>query len=378
MKQALYYCPALRMKGGELIGLRDLASDVADRVLPRLIVPPPADRDNDLQAQLFATESFPDISASLSGHWRRPVLVDAAYLLDEFGRDRMGIWLPKMFEKARRSDSRPIPLVSIDDLVVGDLAAYRSSVDSGADLKFGIVMSSGQVTDAELVKRALGSLAAMGLQADDCLIISDFHDSDFSSPDVVAPIIGEVLQTLQAAGRWQQIAFQGTNFPDHNPADADSYSMVPRNEWIAWCRAVAFDRDTAQHMIFGDYAADCSKMNFGASGGAAIRHYRYATPNAWLVQRGAAEGSHMRAMRAVCEAIVASGSFAGQDFSVADEHIYDMARGMGRCGAAREWRATNTAHHITRVVVDIGQIRGAPIGRKQIHATPEQMSLLTK
>jgi len=34
------YCPALRMKSGELEGVRQLASDVANCVLPRFIVPP--------------------------------------------------------------------------------------------------------------------------------------------------------------------------------------------------------------------------------------------------------------------------------------------------------------------------------------------------
>jgi hypothetical protein len=39
------YSPALRMKAGELEGLRQLAADVADCILPRLIVPPSSERD---------------------------------------------------------------------------------------------------------------------------------------------------------------------------------------------------------------------------------------------------------------------------------------------------------------------------------------------
>jgi hypothetical protein len=39
------YVPALRMKAGELAGLRNLAPDVASRVLPRMIVPPREERD---------------------------------------------------------------------------------------------------------------------------------------------------------------------------------------------------------------------------------------------------------------------------------------------------------------------------------------------
>jgi hypothetical protein len=39
------YCSALRMKAGELEGVRQLAPDVADSVLPRFIVPPKKERN---------------------------------------------------------------------------------------------------------------------------------------------------------------------------------------------------------------------------------------------------------------------------------------------------------------------------------------------
>ena len=52
------YLPALRMKAGELQGVRDLASDVADGTLPRLIVPPMGDRDDSLQLKLYVVRCF--------------------------------------------------------------------------------------------------------------------------------------------------------------------------------------------------------------------------------------------------------------------------------------------------------------------------------
>jgi hypothetical protein len=63
------YVPALRMKAGELAGLRDLAPDVADRIRPRLIVPSTKERDGELQAQLFKVEDDPDIADALAAHW---------------------------------------------------------------------------------------------------------------------------------------------------------------------------------------------------------------------------------------------------------------------------------------------------------------------
>ncbi|WP_018388949.1 beta family protein [Ancylobacter sp. FA202] len=370
------YVSALRMKAGELMGVRDLAPDVADRVLPRFIVPPQAERENELQPRFLAGERFPDISAALAAHWiQRDALIESTYLIDEFGRDRMGLWLPRMFESARKARACPVPLVTVDELLSSAGTAYKSCIDTRASLKFGIVFSSGDFADSELLKKAVGALEKLNLTPQDCLVIADFHDADFANADVVAPVIAGVLEMVQTSALWRQIVFQGTNFPETNPADPGSHAIVPRNEWIAWRKAVRFEPSTADHMIFGDYAADCAKIIFKNGGGAAaIRHYRYATPDAWLVQRGADTGTHAEIMRKVCQEIVASGCFAGRTFSSADEYIFRTAHNAGRPGSAKEWRAVNTTHHITRVIADVGSVRGFE-PKRAIEPADDQMAL---
>jgi hypothetical protein len=135
------------------------------------------------------------------------------------------------------------------------------------------------------------------------LIIVDFANSDFTQPDIVVLIIAVALETLQEIGQRRQIVFQGTNYPERNPAEASGSYTVSRNEWRAWREAVRFEPATAEHMIFGDYAADCARMAFGKPGGRPIRHYRYATPDAWIVERGA-DGPDAAVMRDVCQRIV--------------------------------------------------------------------------
>jgi hypothetical protein len=370
------YVPALRIKAGELMGVRELASDIADRIVPRMIVPPSGERDKELETRLFESDTFPDISGSLSAHWaQRDVLVEATHLVNEFGRDRMGLWLPKMFDTARKAQVRAIPLVALGNLLADDVKAYKAALDQNSALRFGLVVSSGDMAGAEPIKQGLGKLEDLGLTPEQCMVIADFHDADLSQPDFVAPVIGGVLDTLQSIANWQQIVFQGTNYPEKNPAEPGCYQMVPRNEWIAWRRAVSFDPQTADHMIFGDYAADCAKLAFGAGGGAAIPHYRYATIDAWLVQRGLANGTHQTNMRKVCQDILGSGKFAGRTFSWADEYIYRTAKEGGGPGNAKDWRAINTTHHITRVVTDIGVVRGVQFRQKTVEPFREQIRL---
>jgi hypothetical protein len=224
----------------------------------------------------------------------------------------------------------------------------------------------------------LGALETMKLIPDQCVIIVDFHDADLSEPSIVAPIIAGTLEYLQLSARWQQVVFQGTNFPDKNPAEQNSNVLVSRNEWLAWRRAVSFDPATADHLLFGDYAADCAKLVFGGGGGAAIRHYRYTTPEAWHVQRGPQEGGHEEVMRKVCQGILDSGYFAGRDFSTADDYIFLTANGQAGPGNSTIWRAVNTTHHITRVVADVGGVRGLTFTRKAVEPVAAQLDLLRR
>jgi hypothetical protein len=361
------------MKAGELQGVRDLASDVADGTLPRMIVPPVGERDDSLQPRLFEGEVVPDIGGPLGTHWsERDVLVESTYLIDEFGRDRMGVWLPKMFERARAARARPIPLAQLRDLLPTDAQAYAATIDRASKLQLGLVMSSGDVVDRESLARAMGMLDRMRLTPEQCLIIVDFHDADLSAPGVVAPIIGGALEYLRSVAQWRHVVFQGTNFPDKNPAQPASHEFVPRNEWLAWKQAVAFDPEPADYLLFGDYAADCAKLVFCGGGGAAIRHYRYTTSDAWCVQRGPDNGNHGEVMRKVCQGIVDSGYFAGREFSSADDYIFLTAQGRAGPGNSTIWRAINTTHHITRVVKDVGGVRGRTFIQRVVEPLPTQ------
>ena len=194
-------------------------------------------------------------------------------------------------------------------------------------------------------------------------------------PEIVAPIISGALETLQEVGLWQQLVFQGTNYPDRNPAEPGASYTVPRNEWKAWRQAVRFDPATAEHMIFGDYAADCATMAFGGSGAKAIRHCRYATSEAWLVERGSESGADAAVMRDVCRRIVESGEFSDRTFSSADEYIFKTAQGQAGPGNSTTWRAANTTHHITRVVADIGGVRGFALRQRESPPSPVQENL---
>ena len=173
------------------------------------------------------------------------------------------------------------------------------------------------------------------------------------------------------------IVFLGTHYPEKNPAKPGHTFIQPRNEWLAWREAVKFDPSTAQQMVFGDFAADSAKIDFKAGRAQPIRHIRYTTASSWLVVRGENEGSDHEVMKDVFERIVESGEFLGARFSNADAYIYDVAcNNAPKAGNATTWRQVNTTHHITRVVVDIAEVRSVPISPLPDAPSGVQQSLL--
>lgn len=370
------YCSALRMKAGELEGVRQLAPDVADSVLPRFIVPPKKER-TEAEPLLIEMAEMPDVSVALSAHWRnRPALVDVTYIIDEYGRDRLATWLPNMFSRAWEAGVIAIPIAQLPDLGEVELPAFRASISRQSPLKFAICISSDELVGAELRTTILDTLSSLGLSFADCAVVADFAGAELSDPMIAAPIIGGALETLQDIGPWRHIIFQGTHYPEVNPAKDGTAEIWPRNEWLAWREAVRFDPTTAEHMIFGDYAADCAKMSFSGGGAPAIRHIRYTTPDTWRVQRAEKDGKDAQRMHGVYKALVDSGDFAGEGFSSADAFIANGAKSAtAGPGNSTTWRQLNTTHHITQVVSDIAKVRGISI--KKAPASEEvQLSLL--
>lgn len=379
-RKRFIYMTTLRMKMGELEGLSWLRSDVADCVIPNLIVPPAKERSSSSQESLFAEgKSIPDVGGVLAKYWvHRPAFVDPRVLFKEYGTANAMNWLPAIFSRARNLSVIAIPVASLVTLEKVGVTAFKAAISHGDSLKFGLSIPSGEMTDPELGTRMQAVLMGLNVQPAECAVIADFTDADLSEPSFVAPIVRGALEQLQDIGKWQMIVFQGTHYPEKNPAKPGKTFVQPRNEWHAWTEAVKFDPSTAQQMVFGDFAADSAKIDFKSGRAQAIRHCRYTTASDWLVTRGEGEGSDYEVMKDVFERIVDSGQFSGETFSHADAYIYDVARNNSpKAGNATTWRQLNTTHHITRVVADIATVRKIPISKLPIAPVGVQQSFLS-
>lgn len=350
------YVSALRTKVGELTGLSGLAPDIADKVLPRLIVPPPKERDTKLQKELFRLPERPTVHNLLGRFWmRRPALLQCTYLINEIGAP-VDKWLPPLFWEGREHELDLIPTFTLTE-AAEHCAPLSNVIDRSARLKLALVVASAEIVNENLFERVARILEQSRIDATECAILIDFADADMSDPAIVAPIIRGAFETVQAIGPWRLLAFQGTNFPEHNPAGHGSIVRVERGEWLAWMSAVGYCDRTPDHFLFGDYAADCAKLNFGKGRARAIRHLRYATDECWFVVRADEKGRDAVLMQDVCQRIINGGWYGGRGYSVADDQIFRIAHRMRGPGTASDWRAINTGRHITHVVRNLGAVK---------------------
>jgi hypothetical protein len=266
-----------------------------------------------------------------------------------------------MIGNARERRPKIIPAAKLADLGGGEVQAFRSVLDQETGLVFALVLASGDLADNAVLLTIRRVLDGLGVSPSECVMVIDFSDADLSSAEMAEPIIRYGVELVQELGPWRRIVFQGTGFPEKNPAEDGGRHMVRPTEWLAWNHVIAVDPSMFGQLTFGDYAADCAKMIAG-KGGMAIPHLRYTCEENWLVQRGRKlSGSHKAVMGAVCRAIMGSGHFSGAGFSRADTAIAALADGVGGAGTATTWRQFNTTHHITAVVSALARMRGGSI-----------------
>jgi hypothetical protein len=369
------YAPVLRLKQGEYLALADLRPDVAAHVIPHLIPPPPKEWDPEKGRRLLPDEMVYETARRVAQYWAfRPCLLDPRFLFEPLGEAEAPAWLERLFKVATSASGRPIPVFELADYEGARLPGILTVVD-GVGVGVAIRLSLTDLVDVKLRERLHRVLLKqLRLKPDSCALILDMSQADLSLPDVHEMII-TFFEQVTEVGLWHNVIFQGTNYPEKNPAIAGGTASVGRREWEAWKAAGEKDAFVKRGLMYGDFASDSAKFNFSQKGGRTIPHYRYATAARWVVDRGKKDERLRDVMPRLARGIVESGHFAGRGFSHADRMISDTALGLSGPGNATTWRRINIGHHITRVVTDLGPIRGFEIIRMSDALPAVQSSL---
>lgn len=370
------YSPILRLKSGERGAMPELVQGVRQRILPSFVAPPPSEHDAEMGRHLEGSELVAVTAQRLGRTWPlRPCLLDARFLFDELKRESAHIWLPDLFRLSRRYSAMPWLVASLSDIE----SFLQKAVLEVLRLKaspFALRLKPEDLEDDALPSRIHRVLISLARKPSDAILVLDFGNSiDFSDTSEAAEVMVVTLQRVLAIGLWSQVIWQATSFPEVNPSPAASSVVIARGEWLAFRKAWHLETAVKQNLMFGDYAADSAKFNFGSKAGIpAIPHFRYSTAEKWLVSRGAKDGKLSVEMPKVANRIVSSGFFAGPAFSLGDRYIFDVSQGRA-IGQATNWRRANTVHHLTQVISNIGDLRDFEVERVPLQLGWQQMPL---
>ncbi|MBP2236343.1 hypothetical protein J2Z31_002857 [Sinorhizobium kostiense] len=364
----LPYHPALRFKQGEYLATGKVARDIQKHIQPRFILAPPKEKDPEKGKPLTEEEIAVLTGERIAKHWPLyPAYLDAQYVAPFLGDGG----LKQLFRIAQRRNEQLAVVATVKDLFN---PIYRDFLRSSAP-RIGIYLPYEDVDVDSLLK----GVKAIGCETTECALFVDFTKAPLSVEGVSGSVAG-VFDMLGTAAQWARIIFQGSNFPTKNPAENDSQCSIPRSEWQVFLAALNECSVPPNVIGYGDFGADHGEIKFRRKGGgsAPIRHIRYTGKKATFVFRGRESGKQGEVMRAVCERVLSSGEFAGQGYSYADDIIWRVAKGMSAAGTPSMWREWNMAHHMTRVVRDLGSMAGVTFADGPVSHVAEQHSLFTE
>lgn len=363
----LPYRPALRFKQGEYLAAARIPREIQKYIEPYFIIPPPKERDPEKGGPLTAEEVAQLTGERLGKHWPLyRAYLDPQYvmpLLREGG-------LTRMFQIAQARNPNLVPAVTLSQL---QNPVWQKLLRPNVP-RVAIHLPFEQLDRDAL----LAGLRALNCRAEDADVFLDFTGAPFAMEDVAASVAGQ-FDALAEIAPWRHIIFQGSAFPFKNPADEGKDVAVPRLEWTTFLRARADCNVAPTRLGYSDFGADSGEINFPRKGGGKpIRHIRYTGAKATFVVRGKNTGSHADNMADVLSRLIDSEHFSGQGFSYADRRMWEAAKGIASCGNPSMWREWNMAHHMVRVVRDLGAMAGVSFEDGPVSTVPEQASLFAE
>ena len=362
----IQYYPTLRFKLGEYAASAKLQDEIQRHMFPRFVIPPLNEKDPELGRLLTLDDDVAYVTGTRIGkYWPlQPAFLDTRFVAQDLGERG----LVRMFEVARSYNSNLIPIANYFDL---NGPVYRE-LASKTYPRLGVHVPFDEVDANALLEGVIHA----GCEPEACDIFVDFSEADLE-PSRASDVISSVLDLIGGVALWRKIIFLASVFPTKVLVQHGQTVPVPRNDYKSFLSALNTVSIPQNRIGFADYGADCVISGFRVnSGGRAIRHLRYTTPNEYVIVRGKDTGTDEQSMTDVCRRVIELENFAGLDFSYADYRVFRNAKGLASCGNASMWREWNTAHHITMVVHSLGRLAGIEIGRLDVPEVMEQGVLI--
>ena len=357
------YVPILRGKDGEYAALEALREDVRPFLRPLIEIPGvPYDYVNERPSK-----SLDEHVAGIHERLRRscqdsPVYLDLPWFDEEERLVNGEAAIGSVLANCATVGVNAVPVVSRSSSVDYLAKCGAHSATSGAGICVRLYVEDFEEdidldSEVDRIRTGLGN----GNEVPVDLVI-DLEDLGRDASRAVL-VARSVFSMIPKKDEWRHIILAAASFPeDLSDVNAATVTTLPRHEWDLWKtlqrRPSILPR---RELIFGDYAIsnpiskelDPRTMRMSAN-------IRYTARESWLVVKGRNVRQYgFDQYFDLCKVLIERPEYCGQDYSWGDEYISECASHSKGPGNATTWRKVGVNHHMTLMVREIANLRGA-------------------
>ncbi len=351
------YMPILKWRQGEYLALEQLESSIKDKLLPLIEIPPIEwDFENKKKAKSIG-EHLQPFSRRLKQKWNnRAACIDLNYIESTIRMNNGTHPLNYVFASVRKINSHIFPVTGISRN-----SSYQKAIKSIVNHdKNGVCI---RLHFRDLVRpnfrMTLESLVNyLKIKLVDVDLVLDLEAPNFEPLNVFVNSIQNVVKKLPQIDQFRSFTIASTNFPDSMGKLNRGVNYVDRLEWQFYLEYCSNLQTSERKPNFGDYCIAHPKLSqsdmriFSPSAS-----LRYTTDNEWWIYKGTSiRKNGLGQYRQICNSLVNSADYFGQQYSVGDRYIWDCSAGNVRTGNLTTWRRVATNHHITKVVRDCASL----------------------
>jgi hypothetical protein len=342
------YVPILKGKPGEFDALRHSDALVLARTRPLFeVVPSEHGRDRDVE--LFADR--------LGSAWAQAPQAGVATIdcgaLNQTSRvrgsmDSAILWMARMlYDKG--VPARPVVRPRDSVAVITEAAAAMRLHGRGVCLRLGDETADPDVATAAARLEPL--LRELEAAVDDVhLLIDLWAVTSLRDVNRALPVAEAVTRWAASVGTWASITVASGAFPDSiSDLPVNTATNLPRYDAQLW-RQLSETPGIPYVPDFGDYAINAPAMPLAVPRGP-IPNLRYTFGADWRVFREQRRRPGNQSFFTLCGRVVADAAWPreGTAHCWGDDQIERCSRSAGSPGAASQWRAYGTSHHLATV-----------------------------
>ena len=353
------YIPCLRWKQGEYQAISRLTSIARNSIMPIIEIPEQGYDFEEKQNTKTLDEHLSLFTSRVKKKWgtNSECYLDMHHIpLSEMladGRRPADF----VFDNLKANKIRFIPVTRLHEDLFYESALYNFVKREKCG--FCLRVSLDEFGEDEFEIKAADFLLSFGLTFSECDLLVDLGAINFDPIVVFSSLLTDMMKNKSRLHQWINFGIIGTSFPQTLAGNPQGISSLPRNEWVLYKALLKnLQNEGIRIPVFGDYTINHPEViTVDMRIIKPSANIRYTINDKWLICKGQNVRDYgLPQFKQLCQVIVNTKHYYGQQYSYGDDYIYRCAQGTAKTGNLSTWREVGTNHHIEMLVRDLSNL----------------------